>query len=383
MFSDEIEGKENPIKGLGKEMLPDRGLPFDDFEDEKKIKSHLKAGEITQPRDLTPEELAELLGGTFEPVEDVIEVLSREAEEAKSGMSAAEPIFTGTETDTNDLEIGTQGGTPLITNLGMPLGHEAKSLSPGVSPTDKGDEMGIETADLFEDKEMLAHFITKERLSQLWQRIDSAQLNIQTEVPNLPLANELIGQLERARQEFMAGKRNYEEAERTISQVELRIATVRRAREDNWAAVALFLYEIIWGLMFFVFFLQTSQIAVISDAVLAANSAIWGGIGGITGAIYALWKHVTKELDFSKQYYLWYISNPIMGIILGAFIYLVMKGSLLSMSADSTIQDISAPFIIFLLAFIVGYQQNVAWALVRRIVKIFELSSENGTISSD
>jgi hypothetical protein len=383
MFSDEIEGKENPIKGLGKEMLPDRGLPFDDLEEEAKRESSFKAGEITQPRDLSPDELAELLGGTFEPVEDVIDVLSREDEEVEGGMSAAEPIFTGADIDAIDLPLDELGISSSKSITGRPINDEGKSLFPGVGIAKQRDEIRKEPSDFIEDEEMMAHFITKERLSQLWSRIDSAQLNIQAEVPNLILAQELIGQLERARQEFLAGRRNYEEAERTISSVELRIATVRRAREDNWAAVALFLYEIIWGLIFTVFFLQTSQITEITDTVLAANSAIWGGIGGITGAIYALWKHVAKEVDFSKQYYLWYISNPIMGIILGAFIYLVMKGSLLSMSADSRIQDISAPFIIFLLAFIVGYQQNVAWALVRRIVKIFELSGENGPASKD
>ena len=378
MFSDDIEGKENPIKGLGKEMIPDRGLPFDDFKEEEERESVTKAGEITQPRNLSPEELAELLGGTFEPVEDVIEVMSRGDEEIESGMSAAEPIFTEVDVDPIDLRVDALGSPDAPS-----VGDELRPLFPEDSLTWRDVEKRKELADLFGDEGMMAHFITKERLSKLWNRIDVAQQNIQADVPNLVIAQDLIEKLERARQEFLAGKQNYEEAERTVNEVELRIATVKRAREDNWAAVALFLYEIIWGLMFTLFFLQTSQITVITDTVLAANSAIWGGIGGITGAIYALWKHVAKEVDFSKQYYLWYISNPIMGIIMGAFVYLVMKGSLLSMASDSSIQDISAPFIIFLLAFIVGYQQNVAWALVRRIVKIFELSETNGSNSKD
>jgi hypothetical protein len=220
-------------------------------------------------------------------------------------------------------------------------------------------------------------------LTQLWNRIDYAQQSVRTEVPNLPLARELIGQLERARNELLTGRRNFEEAERTISEVELRIAIVKRAQADNWAAITLFLYEIIWATILTIFFFQTNQASEVSDIVLSTSSAIWGGIGGITGAIYALWKHVARDVDFSKQYYLWYLSNPIMGLILGAFIYLVMKGSLLSMSAASNIQDISSPFIIYLLAFIVGYQQNVAWALVRRIVKVFQLSGESGTSSKD
>ena len=73
---------------------------------------------------------------------------------------------------------------------------------------------------------------------------------------------------------------------------------------------------------------------------------------------------------------------PIMGVILGAFIYLVVQGGLLSMTAEASIQDITSPFIIYLFAFIVGYQQNVAWGLVRRVVQVFQLSGSEGRPSN-
>jgi hypothetical protein len=201
-----------------------------------------------------------------------------------------------------------------------------------------------------------------------------AQKDIQMKIPNLALARELIEQLERARNEVLGGRGNFEEAEGTINETELRIAITERSQRDNWAALALFLYEIIWALAFMIVLFQTIQAANLNDTAIMLTGSVWGGLGGIAGALYALWKHSSRDVDFSKQYALWYISNPIMGIVLGAFIFLVMKGSLLSLSAGASAQDISSPFIIYLLAFIVGYQQNVAWSLVRRIVKVFQLS---------
>jgi hypothetical protein len=367
VFSNDNEENKNPIEGLGHEMLPTRGLPFDDIDESAEPRSSYLKGDLTQPRDLTPEELAELLGGTFEPVEGEIPEISRGGEPPEGGMSAAEPILTDTE----------------LEEIHLPSGEmEVPASIPGPSFPYSG-EVEKETKSLTEQEEMLAHFVTPDRLALLWGRIDSAQQDIKMKVPNMLIARELIANLEQARNELLAGKEYYEEAERTISEVELRIAVVERAKSDNWAAIALFLYEVIWAVLFMTFFIITNQAPEITNIILVMSSAIWGGIGGIAGAFYALWKHVARDVDFSKQYYLWYISNPVMGLILGAFIYLVMKGSLLSMTTETNIQDITSPFIIYLLAFVVGYQQNVAWALVRRVVQVFQLSGENGESSKE
>jgi len=362
VFSNDNEETKNPIEGLGHEMLPTRGLPFDDIDETTEPRSSYLKGDLTQPRDLTPEELAELLGGTFEPIEDEIPGISSGGERPEGGMSAAEPILTDVELDETNLPTG---------KMEVPASISGPSFR-------YSEEVDKETKLLKEEEELVAHFVTPDRLALLWGRIDSAQQDIKMKVPNMSIARELIADLEQARNELLTGKENYEEAERTISEVELRIAVVERAKSDNWAAIALFLYEVIWAVLFTTFFLITNQAHEITNIILVMSSAIWGGIGGITGAFYALWKHVARDVDFSKQYYLWYVSNPIMGLILGSFIYLVMKGSLLSMTTETNIQDITSPFIVYLLAFVVGYQQNVAWALVRRVVQVFQLSGEDG-----
>ena len=65
-----------------------------------------------------------------------------------------------------------------------------------------------------------------------------------------------------------------------------------------------------------------------------------------------------------------------MGLVLGAFVFLVTKFGLLSLFSGSTNLEISSPFVIYILAFVVGYQQNVAWDLMRRILKVFQLGGD-------
>ncbi len=365
MFFDDNKYSDDPVEGLGDEMLPDRGLPFEDIEGSEKGHSTGNKGVVNRPREVTQEELAELMGGVFDIDERIETELPPARKKQDRGMGAAEPIFADDKM-VDLIDKATRDEIPINDQEGM--------LDKRIDSRKLVIKKRTGSAHLVEEDAMMDLFVTEDRIKLLWSRMDAAQKNIQEKIPNLNLARDLVAQLEKARNEILAGRENYEEAERTINEIELRIAIVGRAQQDNWAAIALFLYEIIWAMVFLFVLLQTIQISELSDSAIIINGSVWGGLGGVVGALYALWKHVSVEVDFSKQYSFWYLSNPIMGIVLGAFIFLVMKGSLLSLSAGQSVQDISSPFIIYLLAFIVGYQQNVAWSLVRRIVKVFQLS---------
>jgi hypothetical protein len=254
----------------------------------------------------------------------------------------------------------------------MPL---ATIVEPDIAAGWREVEARPGSAHLESEEEMMELFITRDRMMSLWTRIDQAQQEVREKVPGLRLARNLIEQLERARNEILAGMENYEEAERTISEVEMRISVLERAKQDNWAAIALFLYEILWAIGLVIFFVTISG-QELTDNLLLTQSAAWGSLGGITGAFYALWKHVSREMDFSKRFSLWYISNPIMGLVLGAFVFLVTKFSLISLFSGTGEQEITSPFVIYMLAFVVGYQQNVAWALIRRVIKVFQLGDD-------
>jgi hypothetical protein len=291
------------------------------------------------PRDVTPEELSRLFP---EGSELDLQSSNRNWLETESGMGANEPILTDGDFEALDLP--------------QPVSY------PGASPA------AIESGSA-------GLLVSQERIAQLWERIDGAQLDIPEKIPNLPIARQLIAELEQARSLMMDGIENYEEAESAISQVELRIAIAERSKADGRIAIALFLYELIWAIGLITFFLTVTG-SNLTDQMILVQSAAWGGLGGIAGAFYALWKHVSRDVDFSKQYSLWYITNPIMGAVLGAFVFLVTKFGLISLSSGTSPIEITSPFVIYILAFVVGYQQNAAWDLMRRILKVFRIGDD-------
>ena len=115
-----------------------------------------------------------------------------------------------------------------------------------------------------------------------------------------------------------------------------------------------------------------------TDMFLGTSSLIWGGLGGVIGAIFYLGKHVSHDVDFNRQFSLWYFASPLLGMLLGAFVYLVMQAGLVAMTIDNSTgtTQVSFPLPIYVLAFIVGFQQNVAYDLIRRILSVFRLGVE-------
>ena len=116
---------------------------------------------------------------------------------------------------------------------------------------------------------------------------------------------------------------------------------------------------------------------------------IWGGFGGVVGALYALWKHIAKEQDFDAQYALWYVTNPILGLALGGFVYLLIQAGFLSLTAGaSSGETIHSAAVIYVFAWICGFKQNVIYEIVRRILDVFrvddkEIDTETASILED
>jgi hypothetical protein len=96
--------------------------------------------------------------------------------------------------------------------------------------------------------------------------------------------------------------------------------------------------------------------------------------GGILGALWALVEHVAIKQDFSKQHRLWYFLSPVKGFILGFAVYLIMSAGTLAMGVSTPVSEGGAPlepdWFLLTLAFLIGFQQNVALELFERFVKL-------------
>ena len=166
-----------------------------------------------------------------------------------------------------------------------------------------------------------------------------------------------------------------------------------RSFSSRLVSFLVFLYQLVWLAIFGVGFLETlyfqdfiakhlvgSTTGALSVLVYADfwASIMWGGIGGLIGAMYHLWWHVSKLEDFDKSYTMWYVVQPVMGAVLGGLMYLIMAAGLLAMNIVPQEKDVihALPLV---LAAIAGFRQVYVYELLDRLVKSFMPSPEEGT----
>lgn len=325
-------------------------------------------------RDFTAEEMDA-------PVDDVSEL----PELLDSGLGA------GFVTNADDL--GEAVGPPTVdpalppesSTAGMPLFDEAAFLPPGPAAERNAPALAGERGST---KELLDMFVTSERLNALWHRADQASDLINGNVNSLDVARELLDQVQSARTLLLEKIENYEEAERAMSEVEYRIAYLDRTKEwSKSEAKKVAYYETVWATAFFllgIYLLTTyfqgiylvfrepeNSFLSLTDMFISVGAILSGGLGGVLGAFYALWRYVSKQ-DFNPIYKIWYYLQPIMGMPIGLFIFLFVKVGF-NVTAGAVDVNVGNPFIVFLLALMAGFQQNVVYSIVRQVLHLFKL----------
>ncbi|MBI3764458.1 MAG: hypothetical protein HY260_21675 [Chloroflexi bacterium] len=222
--------------------------------------------------------------------------------------------------------------------------------------------------------------MTDDKIQMLMLRIDQAEARaIQQTGGDKSVSRLNLNQIEAARNLLLGGRSNYEDAEREIGEVEARLITAEKVRRWSYTwGLGILAYDLVWlgGLLYLGVFVtpQFLKFATAATQNAAAAAALWtavlaGGLGGVTGSLYNLWTHVAKEQDFDPQHLMWYITNPIMGAVLGIFVYMVVVGGTVTI-ASGGLGDKSNG-IIAVLAWLCGFQQNVAYELVERAIAVF------------
>lgn len=299
-------------------------------------------------------------------------------DEMDQPMGAAEPVIESAE---GDKEF-----------TGIP---HAEIPAPGIPAFDErfrgipaGAEIPEPFLDLPADKVLLSLLVKRQYIEKFWNRTEEAQKRINDEVDNLVLANSLMKKIQQSRNYLLAGKEYIEEADCLLSEVEHRLNFIQRVKKmTRTTAPWLLVYELAWlvvlVLVFRFLFFSSSFLnnSVIGNLTIQLDqlflSMIWGGVGGVVGGLFALWRHVADLQDFDKQYSIWYITSPILGLPLGAFIFLVIQAGFFTLTAGSPVgQTISSALIIYVLAWIGGFKQNVVFDLTRRILEVFQVQAE-------
>ncbi len=226
------------------------------------------------------------------------------------------------------------------------------------------------------DPKLVARLVPEDKIEALWIRADKARQGVNEHISTITIAQKMLDYIQTARNEMLGGQSNYEEAERYINEVEYRIALNKRLKDISKGYVAwLYGYEIFWAVVFLgILILYLGTAAFESTAAESTaritymiGSMVWGGLGGVIGALLSLVKHISIEQDFDKQHTWWYIHSPLMGVGTGAVVFLFMHVGLNSIIGPNG--EISSPFVIYVLAWLSGYQHNIFTDLVKRMMK--------------
>ncbi len=225
-----------------------------------------------------------------------------------------------------------------------------------------------------------------------WQRkfhaqIDQLYKQLSEEYSTPPdIAQKLLGMLREARQLMIDTPEEFGNAEYRVMQVATSIARRRQSRSQaRFFGPWLFLYLSFWLAVFVAGLLFANQVtdyvrlwSRISEPQLANldpifNTMLWGGIGGVVGAMYALWYHIADRQDFDKHYSMWYHVQPLMGLVLGAITFLILAGGFLVVQVNLADANAStgARLIPYLVAVLAGFKQDFVYEQLERVVSIF------------
>lgn len=97
---------------------------------------------------------------------------------------------------------------------------------------------------------------------------------------------------------------------------------------------------------------------------------LWGAIGGATAPLY---KYLGFRGRFSEDSFKSFILRPFIGILMGAFIYLVVKSGLI-VFGNTPNPEVANPELLWVFAFIGGFSES----LTGKILKLIEGSITNG-----
>jgi hypothetical protein len=257
------------------------------------------------------------------------------------------------------------------------------SLSPYSDPftsSSGGHVLGIDLPKppVEEQADMLKLLVTDERLEKLWQRIDVAE--------DKAIHDNHLGPKERsaamdnirgARNLILGGRPNYEDALRYVVEVEADLMQVNRLR--SWSMTYgtwLFVYNMLWLFGLTALWVNVAGIVAMFPQGQSGRpepaffiTILCGGLGGVTGALRSMWVHIAKDRDFDPQHMWWYIINPILGCVLAIFGYWTVQLGLVAVSGEGASGN--GAFVLYVLGFLVGFQQNVAYQLVEQAIKMF------------
>lgn len=343
------------------------------------------------PRDLSPEELG---AETAAPAADGTAPGSlpepAAPEEEAEPQPESEPAAAGPFERTGETPFGAPAAEPEpVMAVGeavvvAPQGlldaqpHDPFAEDEPAPPVDEPDELAP-------DAELGARLITQGRIDALWDEINETYSIVVSDVRGHYRSTDMaIKDLKRARELLVAGTEHFDNAEELVNRVKSRLRLEEKVRQwsrthGTWIAI----YLVTWLLLLFIGSLLVQRIDQVLSAFVPGWMAdtflpgMYGGLGGVIGALWVLINHIAKKRDFDPIHTPWYVTNPFMGIALGVVTYFVLRATSLTFNPNVVpVADGSNRLGLYLACIVVGFNQNVLWALIDRVIEAIIPSQE-------
>ncbi|MCC7209750.1 MAG: hypothetical protein IT323_20750 [Anaerolineae bacterium] len=239
---------------------------------------------------------------------------------------------------------------------------------------------------------MLRRFVTPQRQAELWAQLEALQEEVVQQVQAVRKPTDAYQQdLLFATSLLLQSPANYEEARQIVYRVRADLQRERRVLADvSRYRPRLLAYNVLWLVLAFLLIgadpwfraMIPSSIPILKMALLPM---LFGILGATFNGLSALHEHTTIRRDFDPIHVSWYVLNPLGGALTGlvVFIFFVVTGSTFTPNLATQVElaDAQAPLVIWLLAFIVGWQQNVLFTLLNRFLKSFAADARlNGEV---
>ncbi|MCS6909964.1 MAG: hypothetical protein NZM11_05270 [Anaerolineales bacterium] len=223
--------------------------------------------------------------------------------------------------------------------------------------------------------ELVNLFITEDLLKRTWSKIEALEneIAVSREI-STAVGYVLLARLRAARNYLLHNRDKYEEAQQEVAQVDFRFTRIRKIGWFEKPPLIFGWLVLVTAVLVIVAAWGAGQLGgleavlqqmggqnVSTTSTLSFLIAIWaGGLGGVTVGFYSLWRHVAQLKDYDPEFALWYYVNPIMGLLLGVFVFMFCNANLVQFTTN---------WAVFLLAYAVGFQQQLVFGLLNGIVK--------------
>jgi len=283
------------------------------------------------------------------------------------------------------------------------VGEEA-GLPPGVTPpkerveAERAEEIPPQVSPEVSERTVLGR-LGEKRQQTLFEEIDALVVEAAQILSVDKGLEQALSLLREARDITIERPRQFDEAEYRVARV--RAMLERKKNSGRWSVTygyPVLLYDVVWFLLILGSLLFDHSLAVFVANMTGAtfadpaslameqifplwNTMAWGGIGGVVGSLYSLYWHAAVEQDFDRQYLMWYIVQPIMGIILGGIVYLIIAAGFMSVqmvagqasTVGEAAQAMASPIIkafYSLVACVAGFRQRFVYEMLDQVVQV-------------